>query len=515
MKTRLLAAGFWFALIWPGLMPFICPYPPFQDWPAHVGVIGALVHLDDPRANILQFYEYTGWFKLNMLFYLPAWALSELLGPDRLSPIGAANLCLAIALAGLGPSVWLLCRMVDADPRMAVLATPLALGRQVFCGFGPNAAALVLFVLALAAFFWARRGGPLGLATAGLTVVLVALASMHAFIFLAGAGLILLLALGDLIAPPRRAGAVALVGLLVSGVFFGVLFRQGLGVAGHAAGDPMQAIWQAILHAPRNRLVDTFWAWLFASYRYQRVDDLCQVGWAVAVAGAALVTWTVEGGRWWRTGRAALFGLAGVTVVMFVVLPENVGPPVNWWGARLRLPVLAALLVLPMIGRSVGREVSAFIAAAGLASTITVGLALYDLHRFHRTYGEGLSEVLDEVPWGQRVTFLHYTPRVVNEYPGQPFGYFGNFYLAHRGGVVPQDFFERRELPFHRRQTRPSPPWGLAAGFRWPNHIEGFDAVLLRTDPPASVTPFFGNVTKLELAAAAGGWRYYRVLTSP
>ena len=512
IREKLSTAGFWLALLLPALAPWVCPFPPFQDWPAHVGVVGALAHMDEPAARIHEFYEYTGWFKLNTLFYLPAWGLSPWLGP-----IGAANACLALSLGALAPAVWWLCRSVDADPRLALLATPVALGRHVYCGFGPNAAALPLFVFSFALYFWARRarasGARVGHGVA-LALVLSLLAWMHAFIYLAGAGLLALLILPDLFRAFRPAFG-ALLALVGSAILFVVLFRQGLGVQGGASGDALTAIWQAAVAAPRDRLGETFWAWLFASYRYQRLDDLCQIAWLVGVGGAALASWAEEGARWWTTARAALFGLALVALLMFVLLPENVGPPVNWWGARLRLPVLVALLSLPLCGRAVGRQLGPFIPGVGFIAVITVVLGLVDLAGFHRTYTSGLSAVLDAMPAGRRISAINYTPRAVNEYPGQPFGYFGNFYIARKGGVVPQDFFERRELPFHRRSNLPSPPWGLAAGFRWPQHARGFDGFLLRTDPSKGDAPFYRHKDQLALEKEVGGWRYYRVQSPP
>ncbi|MEO1337078.1 MAG: hypothetical protein AAFV29_15645, partial [Myxococcota bacterium] len=345
LKTVIFALG----LVLPSLVPFVCPYLPFQDWPAHVGIVGALTQLSEPEARILTHFKYMGWFKLNMFFYLPAWALGEVIGP-----IAAANLCLSVSLAALAPAVWLLCRALDADPRMALLATPLALGHHVYYGFGPNAAALPMFVLVFALFFFVRRGIRPRACTLALIGTLLALAFTHAFIFLAAAGLLGVLAVVDIIRPPRVAGWAALLGLVVSFGFFALLFSQGIGVVGHRSGEPVAAIWKAILQAPRNRLGETFWTWLFASHRQRELDDWMQAAWSVVLVGAFALTLVFERKAWLRSGRAALAGLALITLVTFVILPENIGQPLNWWGARLRLPPLVALLLIPMLARPVG-----------------------------------------------------------------------------------------------------------------------------------------------------------------
>ncbi len=502
--------GFWGALVLPGLAPLVCPYPPFQDWPAHVGVVGALARMDEPAARILTHFEYTGWFKLNMLFHVTAWGLSELA-----DPITAANLCLAMALGSLAPAVWLLCRSLDADPRFALLATPLALGRHVYCGFGPNAAALPLFVLGFALYFVLRKTRHPYLAGAGLLVVWLALAWMHAFVFLAGAGLMALLIMGDTLRPPRWSAGVALGALLAAAGLLALLHRQGLGVADQSAGAPWEALWQAVLQAPRDDLGPVFWGWLFASYRYQRLDDLLQIVWLVGLTGAIWSAWALDGAAWWRTGRAAMLGLAVVALAMFVVLPESVGPPLNWWGARLRLPPLVALLCLPLVSRKTSRELGPFVPMVVATSVLTVGLGLYDLSAFHRTYNRNFGEVLDAMPPGQRISLLHFTTRAINEYPGEPFGYFGNYYVAAKGGVVPQDFFERRELPFRRRFRLPSPPWGAAGGFRWPQHARGFDGFLVKTDPARGSAAFFKHERAMKLERDVGAWRYYRLVDAP
>src|SRR5687767_3579461 len=101
-------------LIAPGLVPLFAPYPPFQDWPAHAGLIGLLARGDEPA--IAQHFEYIGALKLNCLIYLIGWGLAKIM-----SPFAAANLVLGLSLAALGPSVALLCRALRADERASLL----------------------------------------------------------------------------------------------------------------------------------------------------------------------------------------------------------------------------------------------------------------------------------------------------------------------------------------------------------------------------------------------------------
>lgn len=500
----------WWALLSsPGLVPFAAPYPPFQDWPGHLGVIGALYHLDDPAARITEFYTYTGGLKPNALFYWLAVLLAQVFGP-----LLGANIVFSISLASLGPAMARLCTAVGADPRLAVLALPLAIGRHVYCGFVPNAAALPVFILAVAAFFELRRAPRWR--TAGLLAALLLLIhALHAFVYLAGGGLLLGVAALDVLRAPRKGAAMGLAAVVASaGAFVPHLLR--MDARAGAGPGAAASIWSAAMSVDRSDLAQTLWQWLFASYRYTMVDDVLQAAWLVAllavVAAAAALRrrqTAPPSGAW------LLVVMVVVTLVMFAALPSWVGPPLNWWGGNLRLPVIAALLLVPLGGLVPARWPRLFAGVAALCGFV-VALAVFDLATVSRTEMAGFAEVIDAIPPGQRVTAMHYTPHHIHEYPGEPHGYVSNYYLLEKGGFVPQNFFEHPDVPFARKHRAPAPPWAMAEYFDWFKFGVGYDAFILRVHETVEHAPLHGsNQTRVELVLAAGNWRYYRPLPAP
>lgn len=497
-------------LVSPGVVPLVCPHLPFQDWPAHVGVVGALLKLDDPSARLAVFFEYTGWLKMNVAFYLPALALAKVL-----PPLVAVNLAFALALAALGPATAYLCRAVHAPPTVALLAVPLALGRHVFCGFAPNAMALAVMMFAFGLHFRLLAAPRLGRAAA-YAAAMALLAFTHAFIYLAALGLLALLVVIQAVRGPRRPAGLAALALLASLGWFAVLFAQGLGVAGADEGPGvLAAIWAAVQAEPHADLLPLFWEWLFATHRFWRVDDALQVAWLGVLGLALLGSALVARRRWLHGARWELLLVAAVTAFVYWLLPADIGPPLNWWGARLRLPPVIVLLLLPLAAPAFARFRLAA-PAAGLVAVATVGLFAQDLAAFEREQMAGFSEVVAKMEPGRKVSFLHYTGRRVDEYPGVALGYFGNFAFLEHGGAVPQGFFSRREYPLVMKASLPAPPWGMASGFRWEQHGVGYDGFLVQLHPTTGQPPFHGAVlARLEEVARAGKWAYYRPRVVP
>jgi hypothetical protein len=507
-RARVRALAFTLLLWSPGLIPLIAPYLPFQDWPGHLGTIGALLHKDDPAAHIGDFFQWNGWHAENRLFYTTAYLLAQVL-----PPLFAAQLLLGFCIGAMAPAMAALCRATDADERLAVLAMPIALGRHLYCGFALNVAALALLVLCLAAYFRIERADKPGAKEAlTLWALMVALVATHGFFYLVAFGLISLGIALRLLFGPRRVALIGGAALLFS--FAGFIPQYAAVGKGSSAGGP--TLWQAVVSASvaadRRGLARDFWEWLFASYRYAHTDDVLQALWALLLVGAILLAARGEGRPFFDRRRTTLLVMAGVTVAMFIALPSNIGPPLNWWGGNLRLPPIAALLLIPVAGR--GPEPSWrrawLLGAAALVSTLTVGLAALDLGRFSRREMAGFDEVLRAIPAGRKISTLHYTPAELREYPGEPLGYAGNYYILEKGGLVPQNFFDITYFLFSRKAPAPAPPWGAAEGFNWDAHGPPFDGFLVRIRPGTPEAPFTGPLgERVKLVAAAGNWRYY------
>lgn len=502
---RTLTILYWAILLSPGLVPLACVYLPFQDWPGHVGQIGVVALLGDPETKAAALYPVGSNFGLNIPFTWPAILLHHVLP----SPWGS-NLVLAAALAALAPAVHLLCRAIGAEPRLALFAVPVALGKHVFAGFAENAGALVFVPLSFAALY-ALRAAPTPRRAVGFALAATGLAAMHGVVFLAGGGLLGLAVLFGLLKGHRRATAWSLLGLAVAGSFFLALALAN-GVKGQAGGpSPLDALFTSILSDPRDHLFTQGWEWLFATYRHGELDDHLQAVWLGLLTFGLFSTLVRQGGVYLRSGSFELLLLVLVTVAAFVILPEEIGPPILWWGARQRLPAIGAVLLVPALGQGLYARWPAILAFPAVVAVLVVSAITWDLRAFQREEMEGFDAVLAAIPKGQRLAYAYAESPRIREYPGYALGYFGNYYVAQKGGEVTQGLFDRHEHTPLRARTRPLPgaPWGLLAAFRFEQHAVGFEGVLVLSYPGRE--PFSEAERKrLELVAQGGRWRYYR-----
>ena len=499
--SRTYRALFFALLVSPGLIPLLAPYLPFQDWPGHLGVIGALIHLDDPAARIQDLLTFKGWFGPNRALYWLGTIFGHIVGPQF-----AGQMVLACVMGSLGPAMCWLCRASGTDERVAIVALPLALGRHIYCGFVLNGAGLVFLVLGIAAFFDVLRRAERRPAIV-LTVVLFLIPFFHGFFHLVTVGLIFWCIPFALIQRRWRAALIAVGAIALS---FLALVPQLTSIGGATAGPSLQtAVFNAASTADRTHRATEFWEWLFASYRYSQVDDIFQGIWIALLVVLFIVALVIERRHFFSGLRWYLFLLAGVTAVMFWWLPSYIGPPLNWWGGNLRLPIVVAALLVPAVGM-IGQLRAAWpIRICAGFSMLIVVVAAADLIRFSTNEMDGFSEVLDVIPPGKTITTLHYTPREVHEYPGEPHGYVGNYYTLIKGGLSPHNLFEVKDLPFARRQNLAAPPWGMAGGFRYNLHGPAYDGFLVRITPNSPDAPFRKDDTRVRLVKAAGHWRYY------
>lgn len=488
---------YWLVLVSPAALPLLVTYLPFQDWPGHVGLLGVLTHWDEPAFGLRDDYFFRGWVGPNRLFYLVAWPLCELFGV-----LTGARLALALFLGALGPAVHLLARELDTDPRVALWVPPLALGRHLFCGFAPNAAALPLMVLGFAAFLRLRKR-PCVLRALALFATAVATLDLHVFIFLALTGLLVLSCGLDL---ARRRFDVAaycapvLLALIPLTVWFG---RPAAETSGSGT---MVALLQA-LSVPSLLKAQQAWTWLFASYHRSVVDDGLQAIWlALGLAAAAASALarrrrpraedeTTPGPSPADGARLHLGLWFGACMVVFLAFSEYVGPPVNWWGASLRLPVPAAILAIVLLAppratqaaradtethRRSGRWV---FVGGGAVSAAFVTYVIFTTARFQHEEMRGFEAVVDRIPLGVRTCPLHDATELTADYPGVVHGYVGNYVVARRGGRVAQGVFGNAGVVFGSHGYMAQPGWGLRSGFSWARHHRDCDVFLVRQDP--------------------------------
>lgn len=501
-------AAFFALLASPALIPLLAPYLPFQDWPGHLGVIGALIHLDDPAARIPELIEFKGWFGPNRGLYWLGTFFGEVFGPRF-----GGQLVMALVMGSFGPAMAWLCRAVGADDRLAFLGLPLALGRHLYCGFVLNGAGLVFLMMGIAAYLDVLRRPTIRRAVV-LVVVLTTIPFVHGFFHLVTIGLLSICFVIDLVRKRFKEVGIG-VGATALSIVALVPQLSSIGSADPNAPSLFTAVTSAAAAADRSKRFTELWEWLFASYRYSTVDDWFQGIWMGLIVVLFLLAIAIERKDFFFGFRWRILLLAAVTFGMFWWLPSYIGPPLNWWGGNLRLPIVVAILLIPCIGLIGRLQASWPIRVAGAFSMVIVLVAAADLIRFSSVEMNGFSEVVEKIPPGKTIAPLHYTPRHVHEYPGEPHGYVGNYYILEKGGLVPQNLFEVKDLPFARKKQLPAPPWGYGAQFRWNVHGTGFDGFLVRITNNAPHAPFSKNDRRVKLVAEAGNWRYYERVETP
>ncbi len=489
-------------LISPALIPVVCPYPPFQDWAAHAGLIGLLARAGDPATRIAGSFEYVGALKLNCLIYLTGAAAAKVV-----SPFVAANLVLGLSLGSLGPAVAGLCRVLRADERAAVLAVPIAIGRHVYCGFITDAAALTLFVVVFALALRVLRRPSRWPWGAALVVTSVLSSLAHGFIHLAAAGLLAVLIARYAMDPRRRKRTVwPALALLISLGVFALLYAQGTGYYGERTSTTaLEAIVTAI-GAPRSEQ-ETFWRWLFAFRPRSRLDDGLQVAWCLVVIVWLVRSWARRRRRIAVSPAADVALLVLVTWVTYLILPTYIGAPLHWWAADLRLPPIIVLLPLALLRPRPRWPGAALAAAALVVSFAVLADCLVELRRWDREEMDGFSEVVDSVPQGRLISTL--IPHLDSDYPGEPEFYFTNYYLLRRGGPVPGTFTDRADWPYRRRSNVPEHGWGHLHSFRPSEHVPLYDGFIVRFQrTPVLPGPFGALAGTLRVVTTRGHWAY-------
>jgi hypothetical protein len=342
-----------------------------------------------------------------------------------------------------------------------------------------------------------------GLATLGL----------HVFVFLVFAGLLALsMALDALDRRGRAVGGVALA--LV--IFAPLTLAFGRPAAAAGSSGTLSAVVGA-LEVPTWDKAETAWTWLFASYHRSPVDDGIQALWAFAVVAAAGVALRAARHQSRNADARAERGLAHVavwcaaSVAVFLAFGEYVGPPVNWWGASLRLPVIAALLgivlVAPALSVLSARGRLVWLGFGGIASASFVAFVVATSLRFQQVEMTGFGDVIDQIPHGAVTCPLHQASPVAADFPGVAHGYVGNYVVARRGGVVPQGVFGNTGVMFGVERSIPQPGWGLKGGFSWRRHHRGCDLFLVRQSPETAWYP--EQQSRVLRIASSPTWSLY------
>lgn len=487
--------AYWLILISPALVPLIAPYLPFQDWPGHVAITAAKRWIDAGTA-LPEAYAFRGWIGPNRLSYALAEPLVPLLGA-----LHASNVILALGLGALGPAMHLSIRSLGGDPRWALAATALALGRVTACGFGPNVLALPGAVLAIG-LYWRLEPRPRHLAA--LFAALLYVLGTHLFVFLAIAALLALAASVDVVRTSSRPRGLLTLAVIAAAV---VVMRL-IAFVPAAPDQPsvVEAVWSA-LDWPRSTALVTYWEWTFAYFRRGAWDDRLQLGWFLgSIAGVGLALRVPSNGPPLRR----LLLMVAACLVAFLVLPETIGAPVNWWGGNLRVPTLANLVLILAASLATGRIAAGARVLAALTSGWFVVVSAIFVVQFSRQEMSGFAHLVTRVEPGARLCTLHYSPERVHEFPGEPHWYAGGYALVDRPVAVEHGLFGNPGEPVSRPRDIPAPGLGGGFGFEWGKHQAWCDVFLVRYQPSKPGEPFSGQAKAcVRLVEESAPWRLY------
>lgn len=493
----LTAALYWLLLVSPGLVPLLAPYLPFQDWPGHVAITAAKHWLDQGIA-LPEAYAFRGWIGPNRLSY----ALADLL-VGVVGPLWASNLVLAAGMSALGPAAHVAIRALGGDVRWAPAVVALTLGRVIACGFGPNFLALPAALLAIAAYARLEAKPARIAALAGALGVVL---GMHLFVFLCMAGLLAASGALDLLRRDTRIrgaltlGIVAVMAVVMRLVAF-------LPPEGGAQPSVFDAVWSAVRAPDLARSATAFWEWNFAYFRVGKVDDYTQAVWSVGLLLGLILA--LARGR--TTPAPRLLVLVLLTLIAFAWLPENIGPPVNWWGGNLRIPSLTSLLIVLIASLSEGRvaAVARTLAVAGSAAFLVVGA--YTVIRWSHDEMGGFDRLTRHIPPQTRVCTMHYTTRETHEFPGEPHWYAGSYAMAAQPVAIEHGLFGNSGEPVSRPREIPGPGHAVGGGFSWVQHHSWCDSFLVRYQAHNAGEPFSGQAQEcVVLVEEQPPWRYYR-----
>ena len=216
--------------------------------------------------------------------------------------------------------------------------------------------------------------------------------------------------------------------------------------------------------------------------------------------------------RRWSRCHGQLLLMAAVTMAAYFILPVEVGKPVNWWAANLRLPAIVMLLLIPLGGQTSGWWIwhRRALAVVGLS---VVFASWSDLARWEREEVAGLHEVLEAIPPGRKIsTLTHHSGR---GYPGIPLLYASNAYLVGRGGYVANTFTTRYEMPFVRRGASAHQGSGSISRFRI-HHLPLWDGYVVERSFGGTFRPFVGAAAqRVKLVQVSGRFGYFEVRPAP
>jgi len=495
---------------------------PFQDLPAHAGLIALRHRLADDSAFERRFFV--------LAPELGPYSLFRFLGDAMMGPLGPVGAVRALATLPIlaTPPVVVASRRVlhgDRSPAAGYFAVALCFGFMTILGFASYllgvAALLALLTAWLKVLAAADRDAPARAWELGVAIGAPALLMVHGDAFVVFLGL----AATSALATGERHARLLRLRSLVPGALFAarVAWRERASVLPAGSVPVPHAAFVPHFQGPIDKLSLLLTPTLMTR---TGIDAAVAVLLWIILGSAALATArslkTPPGappeplGDDAPTHARALLACAAVTAVAFLALPHSIG----WFGfVDGRLVPLVLLLALLAIRRgSLDHPIvrAAVDGGGAVAATAMVTLAYVASVAF-QTEAAGWRDVLERVPADARLLNLPVQPNS-RWFTAHPFVHYDKLALADRPLVVSDVWFHQGSglyptaqnpalnLPAsYSEATLGAPDW---LAYRW----RDWDFALVRTDvsAPEPAVPAV-LATRLSVAEHRGGWWLFRI----
>jgi len=514
-------AVYWAALLLYALALFIPELLPMVDYPQHVAMAEMAHRMADPSNPLnegfsLNYFTYNGFFQ---------WLVSKLASVVPAETAG--RLVVGGSIVGLGGATVALLRTLNRPPIYAALLIPVVFASPLAWGFTNYA--LSVFIGAVALVFICRTlqrpqwQGPLVVAVLGL---------LSGFTHVLGT--LLLCAMGLAFAPevawrsaepgPRRwlsafgRIVLALAPLLIGSAYCIAVYLEQYSWDPAVYRDPtLEGTGPGLLH----RMV-----WFTAYTTGLHIDATDQV-----LLGAAIIIGIFAVGLGLRTRRDADRPLI---FPFFVALGIYLFIPMVFIGTHIIFPrfgqtvVFGLLFLLPRLTGELGKTWNHRLRRAALwvAGLAAVNFAIH--MKLFADETDGLSQVIDEVPDGRRVTaVIHQTS--TRSFRGGVLSHAAAYYGARTGGEYAFNFARYASVPLNfKPQTQPG--WPLKGWEFFPadynprcHYARYYDIVLLRapehmveaSDEALSELVFGEDADAVKLLAREGGYAAFDTQAVP
>jgi hypothetical protein len=471
-------------------------YVPLLDYPNLMSFSFVLSHLHDPKFNFEPYYR-------TNLVPLPMWAQLSFVVALGV-PFGveiAQKLFLSLAVAGLPFALAIYARGVGRDPRLALLAFPLAWNVNTAHGFLAFCGALPVMFVALTALDRFAARPSIG---RGALAILFG-TSLYFFHILPFA---MYLIIGGLTAPlaprPWRAGRAIVAALpTIPAAALGLaLYRWGNAADANLPLRPQQGLsaFQGV-HGTVGENLGMFPTWLIDLLPCS-LDEAAAIAlggaWLLLLCARPLDAECEDDARSPSAWRVEVAALAALT--LYLLLPKSLMRPFYWFAVNRRLPVVVALFGLLLVRGRLGGVRRAMLAVAAVA-LLAYPIDLAAHHFRFNARARGFDEVMAEARPGAQVLplMLRLGDEEVNV---NCFNQWGTYVQMRQGGYMLYNL--PVQFPIASTRQLPAPPWDHPEAFRFPAHGAAWDYFLIHG--PSKVDPFAGYADRVRLVKRSGEW---------